>query len=106
MSSAAPAARTNPALDSSHHHLPHATHRLGPAKALLDELSLSLRYRVAFTLRMASGTAELLPDLFWATWGMTGLTHLLQPAYPKCGMYDLTVRPRVVTNYFERMTRR
>ena len=43
------------ALKVSHHDLPHAAHGLGSAKALLDELSLLLRYRVAFTLRYGFG---------------------------------------------------
>ena len=37
-------------LDPAHQHLAHMPHRLGPAKALLDQLSLLLRDGVAFAV--------------------------------------------------------
>ena len=37
-------------LDPAHQHLAHVPHRLGPAKALFDQLSLSLRDGVAFAV--------------------------------------------------------
>lgn len=58
-------------LDPAHHHLTNRTNELAPTKALFNELALFLRDGVASLVAMASGTADVLPDLFCATWGTT-----------------------------------